>query len=232
MILARLTNVPDRTMAEVFPADDRAALFVVSMGMAANDIRFAMDGARAAINENSSDPIAPGRVGFWHRLINAFLFEGLDSLSGWEKEEEIKTLLLKLPPNGKEALKKVRGLRQATGPAALKTMRHQTFHYPHPDSGRKPDSSERLSAVLRGLSAWEIDVDAGTDIDHSYPAADLVAFWLAFQGHHHDLFGSEFAGQMRDLHDGAVAFFMFVRHVFLLFLKERGIDTDAALTAP
>lgn len=84
---------PADPIPEVFPPDEPAARFVVSMAMAKNDIERAPRDVRHAVENNALD------FSYRVRLSIGHLVEALDALSAYSKDfVEVRTLT-----NGKEA---------------------------------------------------------------------------------------------------------------------------------
>jgi hypothetical protein len=213
------SGVADLTVPKCFPPEDRVALFAVSMAMAANDIEYAIRQAVLANPEGASDEDRE-RNRFTHkvRLANGFLFEGIDALKGWTQDEPaVAKLLRDLPPEGARLLTKVRGLEQRIGPKTLGHVRQHTFHYPHPDPSKTPDSTGELAEVVANLDDVPVSLHIGSDVEHTFPFADKVALSLALSRH------DEPDVQTEKIRDGAVAFVNLVRHIHLRFCKQRGI---------
>lgn len=207
---------------ETFPPDDRTALFVESMTQAANDVEFTMRQAGRANPEGASPGFSVRhRFGFWVRLANGFLFEALEALHAWEQEETVRLLLDKLSPEGKALLSEVRGLRQRVGPEALENVRQHTFHYPHPHSGKHPDSTVALSEVLRSLTWLSAEIDLRDDAQHTFLYADQVALELAMKEYHRPN-DPRFKRQDSIVRDGGAAFVSLVKYIYLAFSEIRG----------
>lgn len=208
---------------ECFPPDDRLALFVVSMTMAANDVQYAVNHAVRANprDQEVGSSSAQERFGFWVRLGYGFLFEGVDALEAWEQEEPVQRILSQLPLGGAEALKKVRGARQQIGPKALEHVRHNTFHYPHPDQGKTPDSSVELAGVLRSLTDQVADIDLSDEAEHTFRFADQVVLGMAFR-ERHDPTDQRFVEQSERVVVAAVAFVELVKYIYLVYCQDRG----------
>lgn len=205
-----------------FKPDDRVALFVMSMAMAANDIENSIHQAVYANPDGASEEDRQlGRFSQKVRLTNGFLFEGIDALKAWRQHEpDVAKLLRGLPPDGAKALSTVCGLEQRIGPKALSTVRQGTFHYPHPDPGKSPDSTVGLAAVVAEADNVEVSIHVGGQ--HTFPFADQIAAGLALSAHDDE-------GKAQEkIRDGAVAFVHLARFVFMAFCKQRGIRiTDA-----
>lgn len=207
-------SVPD-----FFPPDDQVALFVVSMAMAANDIEYATRQAALANPEGATSKDRD-RLRFSHkvRLANGFLFEGIDALKAWAQHEPgVAKLLRSLTPEGTKLLRQVRSLEQKIGPKTLAHVRQNTFHYPHPDPSKTPDSTEDLAEVVAELTGVPASLMVGGEVEHTFPFADKVALSLAFRRH------DELEVQTAKIRDGAIAFVNLVRHIHMRFCKGRGI---------
>lgn len=215
--LAGAAKVP-----EIFPPDDRTALFVESMTQAANDVEFTMRQAGRANPEGASLKFSVRhRFGLWVRLANGFLFEGLEALHAWEQEDDVRILLDKLTPEGRALLGEVRGLRQRVGPEALENVRQHTFHYPHPHAGKQPDSTVALSEVLRSMTWLSAEIDLRDDAQHTFLYADQVALELAMKEYHRPT-DPRFKRQDSMVRDGGAAFVNLVKHIYLAFSEIRG----------
>jgi len=83
-------------------------------------------------------------------MLNGHLYEGIVALRAWRQSEaEVRNLLDSLADDAKRALKLVCGLEQRIGPEALEAVRQNSFHYPHPDLKRSPDSTAELADAIR-----------------------------------------------------------------------------------
>jgi hypothetical protein len=137
------------SVPEVFAPDDQVALFCVSMAMAANDVEYAIRQAILANPDGASEEERE-RLRFSQkvRLTYGFLFEGIDALKAWRQQEPaVAKLLRDLPKDGAKLLKKVCGLEQQIGAATIAHVRHNTFHYPHPDPGRPRGRNPRSRSL-------------------------------------------------------------------------------------
>lgn len=209
----------DLLVPEVFLPTDRVGLFVVSMAMAANDVEYAIKQAIQANPEGATDADRE-RMRFSHkvRLTNGFLFEGIDALKAWRQHEPgAARLLQQLPSKAAKLLSQVSGLEQTIGPKALSHVRQHTFHYPHPDPSKTPDSTGELAEVVADADnvSAKISLDQGSD--HTFPFADKIAVGLALRRH------DEPDIQTEKVRDGAVAFINLVWHIHLLFCQQQGI---------
>jgi len=214
--------VTDPIVPDCFPPDDRVALFVVSMAMAGNDVEYALRQVVLANPEGASDEDrARNRFSQKVRLTYGFLFEGIDALKAWAKDEpDVVKLLRALPPDGAALLKQVRGLEQQIGPDAIAHVRHHTFHYPHPDPAKNPDSTAELAEVIATADDVIARVDARSDGEHTFPFADQIAVGLSLSRH------DDIEVQGAKVPTGAVAFVHLVRHIHLRYCNERGITSE------
>jgi hypothetical protein len=215
-------------VSELFPPDDRVALFVVSMLMAANDLEFSLRRAAAANGSDFTEQdLSDHRFYFLVRVANGFLFEAIDALETWcHKEEEVQQLLKKLPPKGRDALKRVRKVRAQTGKKTLASVRHHTFHYPHPDASKDPDSTIELAETIRdGTAGLVADADAREASTHTFPFAEQVALRLAMR--HHSPEEEEANKQVTIIENGIADFVTFARHLHILYCKRMGVPRVA-----
>lgn len=217
-------SVPD-----VFAPDDRVALFCLSMAMAANDVEYAIRQAILANPDGASDEERE-RLRFSQkvRLTYGFLFEGIDALKAWRQQEPaVAKLLRELPKDGTKLLKKVCGLEQEVGRKTIAHVRHNTFHYPHPE----PSKAERAEAqvkelgeVIVGLEDRAATVAMSEEAQHTFPFADQVALRMALLRHDEDA--------QAPVRDGAVAFVNLVRHIHKRFCEQRGISFELVGEGP
>ena len=131
---------------EVFDADRIDARFVVTMSMARNDMDVALrDGISAAHHDR---PDFAYRV----RLVTSHLVEALNSLNEYSQEDDVKTLMSRVPADARTQLGKARSVLQKVGPKVLDQVRNHTFHFPSPRTNHNPSSDEQLRIVLAGMS--------------------------------------------------------------------------------
>jgi hypothetical protein len=212
---------PGDPIAEVFPADECVARFMVAMAMARNDIDRAQRDADRAAKLDAPDFTYRVRLTFGH------LVEADDSLKGYsEKCPEINALLDQLDDAAKKALKIVRGTLQRAGPKVLEHVRHNTFHYPSPTSPWRSD--EQLQEVLAGLGEDETDIHFDGDtkaITHTY--ADKVGLALALRKAADE--DEDLRRQMKAARDGAAAFVFWADALLLAYLDSRGSDFGVPL---
>ena len=192
------------------------------MAIASNDVEHAVRNAGLANTEGRPE------FSYWVRIANGFTFEGIRTLRAWRDEEEskseIKKLLDRLPAPGKDALKRVNGVEQKMGSKALREVRDKTFHYPRPDRGYTPDSSEQLGTVLTAYA------DAGVEMDEldkqvRFTFADTVALSLAF-GKHYPPSDPRFRAQQEEALKGATSFSNLTRFIVLAYLAENGVQVE------
>lgn len=163
-------------------------MFVISMCMAANDVKFAMLTTGSA---NPSDHPEPNithhrRFTYWVRLTQGHLFEAIDALTSWRSSEaEVRSLLATLPAGAKGQLKIVCGLEQRLGLKVLERVRHGTFHYPHPELRRSPDSTLWLREAIEREASLESEIDL-TESGVVYRFADQLALSIAIANHDDD----------------------------------------------
>jgi hypothetical protein len=122
---------------EVFDPDRIDARFVVSMSMARNDIEVALrDGIAAAADDR---PDFAYRV----RLVTSHLVEALDSLNAYSQEDDIKTLMARVPNDAKKQLSKARGVLQEVGRRCSTrcATTPSTSHRRRRTTGQRPMSS-------------------------------------------------------------------------------------------
>lgn len=212
----------DATVSEIFPPDDRVALFVESMTQAANDVEYALRQSGKANPDGAlPDVSVRRRFGFWVRLVYGFLFEAVVALRAWEEELEVRRLLERLSPDVKALLKEVRRLREQLGSTAIETVRQHTFHYPHPHAGKQPDSTEALADVLRSATELTAAIDLRDDSEHTFVYADQIALGLAMSGHH-DPDDPKFNDETGRICDGAVSFVGLVKGLYVAYFEDQG----------
>jgi hypothetical protein len=134
-----MTNGDNVPIAKLFPSDSIAARFVLSMGMARNDLERAL--------RDVVDAVEAGRPDFSDRvrLATGHL---VDALSAYGEDEDVRKLTRRLPPDAQTKLKAARGTLQKAGQGALPLVRDNTFHYPSPRSNYNPTSDQRLAEAL------------------------------------------------------------------------------------
>jgi hypothetical protein len=217
----------DLLVPDLFPPDDRVALFVMSMTMAANDVEYAIRQAIKANPDGTSDEDRE-RMRFSQkvRLANGFLFEGIDTLKAWrQREPAVAKLLRQLPREGAKRLSQVSGLEQKIGPKTLSHVRQHTFHYPHPDRSKEPDSTGELAEIIAKADDVSAKIRIDSASEHTFPFADKIAAGLALNRH------DQIADQT-EISDGAVAFVNLVWHIHLLYCQQRDITIDQLTDDP
>lgn len=219
----------DLSVPNVFAPDDRVALFCVSMAMAANDVEYAIRQAILANPDGASDEERE-RLRFSQkvRLTYGFLFEGIDALKAWRQHEPaVAKLLHELPKDGAKLLTKVCGLEQQIGAETIAHVRHNTFHYPHPDPSKAERSKtqvKELGEVIASLDDRPATVAMSEEAQHTFPFADQVALRLALLRH-----GEDAEAPVRD---SAIAFVNLVRHIHKRFCEQRGISFELVGEGP
>lgn len=219
----------DLSVPDVFAPDDRVALFCVSMAMAANDVEYSIRQAILANPDGAADEERE-RLRFSQkvRLTYGFLFEGIDALKAWRQQEAaVAKLLRELPKDGAKLLAKVCGLEQQIGTETIAHVRHNTFHYPHPEprkAKRAVAQVKELSEVIASLDDRRATVDMSEEAQHTFPFADQVALRMALLRH------DEEAQTL--VRDGAVAFVNLVRHIHKHFCEQRGISFELVGEGP
>jgi hypothetical protein len=215
-------NELPRNVAAVFPPDDRLALAVVALCMAANDVEYAAMRAGGANPPDHPDPDVQHRRRFYYlvRVAQGHLFEAIAALRAWEQDEpELRKLIQNLDPEGRKAASKVRGLEQRIGPKALETVRHTTFHYPAPGTGLS------VLALIEAIER-EADLPAALDLTDEAEApfrfADQLALAMAVV--HFDDESAE-AG-IGSILEGSGAFVRLTKALYLAYCKKRNIGFD------
>ncbi len=222
--LPTLAPMIPRTVSAVFPSKDPVALFLTSICIASNDVEDTYAGATAANPPNSDDPDIGHRRRFSYRvrMMNGHLYEGIVALKAWRQSEAgVRKLLDDLSAEAKEALKLVCGLEQRIGAEALGAIRQNSFHYPHPDSKRSPDSTVELAEAIRVNPDLEAGIDIGDDARGTFRFADQLALSVAFGGHDQD--EDRATEQMAKCREAARAFVFLTKEIYLLYCRQRGI---------
>lgn len=172
------------SVADVFAPDDRAALFCVSMAMAANDVEYAIRQAIVANPDVASDEERE-RLRFSQkvRLTYGFLSEGIDALKAWRQQEPaVAKLLRELPKDGAKLLTKVCGLEQQIGTETIAHVRHNTFQLPAPRAEQGGESGSPSQGARRSLASLDdqpATVAMSEEAQHTFPFADQVALRMA-----------------------------------------------------
>ncbi len=226
-------------LIDVFPPDDPLARFVLAMGAAANDVDGADEDARRANDPpGTNDPDHTHRTRFTYRvrLQLGHFFEAIAALKAWRRDEvEVRRLLAALSPRGKARLKLVCGVEQRVGPAVLRSVRNNSFHYPKPGTDYIPDPVEELADAIRKNP----DTEAGFDVlvptngppgqdpprtRRRYRFADQMMLSIAFGGYEPD--EKKARKQMDLVHQAAEEFAELVDEIFDLYCKRRGIQSS------
>ncbi len=210
-------TLPGDSIAEVFPPDDIMARFVVAMSIARNDIELALrDGIRAA---KGDAPDFTYRV----RLATSHLVEGLDSLNSYSQASPaVRNLMARVPADGRNNLKMARGTLQKVGSEALQHVRHNTFHYPSPNTNYDPTSDKQLQDVLAAMSDRRATVhfSGGPPEVVTLEFATQVALALALAKHSPD--EKDALRQFNVTSEGAVAFAKWVDALLVAFFGLTG----------
>lgn len=216
-----------RDVLTVFPPDDRVSLFVASMCMACNDIEDAKAEAEAA-NPPDADADVSHRRRFSYRvrMLNGHLHEGIVALKAWRQSEAgVRNLLDALEDDAaRQALKLVCGLEQRIGPEVLEAVRQNSFHYPHPDPKRSPDSAADLAEAIRTNPDLGADIDVGDDARGTFRFADQLALSVAFGGHDPDEVRAK--EQTARIREAAAAFIYLAKEIYLHYCGQRGIGFE------
>jgi hypothetical protein len=156
------------------------------------------------------------------RLTYGFLFEGIDALKAWRQQEAaVATLLRELPEDGAKLLTKVCGLEQQIGTETIAHVRHNTFHYPHPEPSKAERSAaqvKELGEVIASLDDRPATVAMSEEAQHAFPFADQVALRMALLRHDEDA--------QTLVRNGAIAFVNLIRHIHKRFCEQRGISFE------
>lgn len=219
-----LTPTPNpRSILTVFPPDDRVALFVAAMCGACNDVEAALVEADGANPADHPDPDVTHRRrhGYRIRMVMGHLYEGIIALKAWRQSEPgVQALLHKLDEEGRTALKRVVGLEQRVGADVLELVRHNSFHYAHPNPAH--DSVADLAETIESNPEVDAGIDLADDALATFRFADRLALGMAMAGHDPEK-GEE---QMRDVRETAKAFVVLVKEVYVAYCRDRGIGFE------
>jgi hypothetical protein len=185
------------TFAEVFPADDPVARFIVAISIARNDVRHALLQVGAAYDRDAPESA------YWMRIATGHFFEAEGALREWLQVPEVRSFIAKLPSDGQEALRTALSAIQKMGRGALEHSRQRTFHYPSPASRYRLD--EELAGALRALGDEEVTVVHERAGLFRWRFADDVALTLALGKHS----PSTVREQLEIARDGAIGFVNF-----------------------
>ncbi len=209
------------TVPEVFPPDDRLGQFVLAMTIAGNDVEYTLRQAVLANPpEADEEHRRRERLSFKVRVANGFLFEAIDALQAWQQEADVADLLRRLPPKAQEHLCKVRGLEQQIGSKTLEHVRQNTFHFPHPDPSKTPDSTTDLAEVTAEMTDVVAAVDRSPEAQHTFRFGDQVALAMAIRRHR------DFEAETAKIIAGSVAFVQLARHIWIAYCKRRGYEWE------
>lgn len=214
---------PSYSLVAIFPPDDRVALFVVAMCIAANDVEAALVDAAAANPEDHPDPDVTHRRRFFYRvrMTMGHLYEGIVALKAWRQTEPgVQALLHKLPAEPRAALKRVEGLQQRIGSDVLETVRHNSFHYARPN--REYDSPADLAETIASNPDENGAIDLSDEALATFRFADRVALAMAMS----KLDLEEGGDQQTEIRDTAKAFVFLVSEIYLLYCRERRIGFE------
>jgi len=200
------------SIAEVFPHDDPVARFVVSISMARNDIRHALE-LTAEANEGSKPEFT-----YYARLAMAHFFDALDALDSWCKVTEVKAFIAAMPKAGRDELRKARRTRQLVGHVAIGHARNRTLHYPSPASSHQTDGE--LAEALRGLGDEEATLVITGRGYYRLQFADHVALTLAMRKHT----PGRFREDARQTQEGAAAYVNFATVVWRQYMRARDLE--------
>lgn len=199
---------------EVFPPDEPAARFVVSMSMATNDIDRACRDLMRSADADGQD------FSYRVRLVVGHLVEAINALNSYSREfQEVRELLKRVPAKGQRDLSAVRGTLQRAGSRALESVRDNTFHYPSPARNYSPTSDERLKVALADLTGrgTEMHVDGDTSAV-TLTFADDAAFNLAMGTVDND----EAYRRSEVARDGALAFLRWTAALMETYMNAEG----------
>jgi hypothetical protein len=158
----------------VFPPEDRAARFVVSMAMARNDIERALRDVEDAISNERPDFSYRARLSIGH------LVEALEALDAYSQYEEVRALISRVPAPAQKQLTVARGSLQTAGQDVLRRARDNTFHYPSPRSNYSPTSDEQLRQALADMAGRGAEIHFDGDTRRlTLTFADDIALALA-----------------------------------------------------
>jgi hypothetical protein len=132
----------------------------------------------------------------------------------------VQKLLKGLSREGQDALALVCGLEQRLGPKVLEQVRQNSFHYPYPNPGKKPDSVPELADAIR-MNANE---PGGIDTEEGRPwlncrFADQLALSIAFGGYDPEV--EKAKKQLRMVRQASKAFVLLVEEIYGLYCEQR-----------
>ena len=200
----------ESSIPEAFDPADPVKRFVLSISMARNDIERCMHDLLAIADADETDgPDFAYRI----RLLTAHFYEAALALKQYRQHEQaVADFLGRLPQEAQADLTAVMGAAQRIGPAAFERVRMATFHYPHPDPKREPDSDAQLAETMRALKGEPANVYVDFDSRRVHLAyADRVALALALGGHSEQK--GRLEAQLALARDGAFAFRRLTDHI-------------------
>lgn len=202
----------------IFPPNDPVARFVLAMGMAQNDIRF------AALDAVAKNEEGHPRTRYMSRIAIAHTYEAVYALRRWRSEyPEVRKFLDRLPKGAKDDLKAASSVVEGIGGEALEHSRNRTFHYPYPDQKRNPDSDEELVEILERMSdePAEFTITRSPERHQEYELkfADDVALMATFNRHDPAMLKDQYIAAKA----AGGAFSGFVDDVLNLYMEDRRI---------
>lgn len=211
-----------RNVEAVFPPDDRLALAVVTLCMAANDVEYA---AMRAADANPPDHLDPDvthrrRFSYLVRVAQGHLFEAIAALRAWEQDEpDFRRLIQNLDDDGRKAAGRVRGLQQRIGSKALETVRHATFHYPAPYSGL---SVLALTEAIEREGNLPAELDLTDDAEAPFRFADQLVLSMAIANIEDENAETGIAAIL----EGSGSFVRLAKSLYLAYCKKRRVGFD------
>jgi hypothetical protein len=227
------------TFKDVFPHNDAVARFVISMAMAASDIRLALDavskitadeegvkqdpGSNGTTRTRGSESAADAIYFYYVRLLFAHLFAAREAHQAWQDNEDVKAWL------GRNENLNQTEWRQAREdvPEWLRSARNATFHYPHP-SQHNPNTDQRLQNAIE--NHWVEDVifrirkdKNGELVEISYEFAERIALATALDALN-GVSADGMKGQFGDARDAAHEFEAFASRVVERYLKDKEVS--------
>jgi hypothetical protein len=85
------------------------------------------------------------------------------------------------PEEGRTPLKRVEGLEQRLGSGVLELVRHNSFHYAHPNPSH--DSVADLAETIRSNPEVDAGIDLSDEALATFRFADRLALGMAMAGH-------------------------------------------------
>lgn len=205
------------TFAEVFPADEITAQFVLSMAMAADDLERALRDAGAANARATADQ--PNDLRYRVRLLAGHLVEALAALAEYAKNPDVRRLMQRVPVEGKRRLRSARRGQQQAGKGTLKAIRNHTFHYPAPGGEYNADATLRDVMTKMG-GGVTLTLDGDTRRLYRGFADDAA---LALTLNHHDGDEESITRTLRIIRDAAAGFINWQGALFDTYCKVSGV---------